>query len=189
MIISKKNFSNLEALIEEQEQTIVTLETKLRLQSTISNDVSALNVDLTKTNSQLEKRIAEQLNIIKSVESSYKRQQHQLNLSKQELEELKLEYGRQQIKHQRQELELEKLHEMVQKQNDFMEEKTKEIQQLQHSIELMRKERKNWEQDKSNYIALISDLQNQLKKAKQKIQEIKQSSSTDVLQKLKLFRR
>lgn len=189
MIISKKNFSNLESLIEEQEQTISTLETKLRLQSTISNDVSALNIDLTKTNAHLEKKIAEQLNLIKSIENSYKRQQHHMNTSKQELEQLKIEYGRLQIERQKQELELTQLREQLQKQMTEKEEQKEEAIQLNHSIALMRKERKNWEQDKCNYIAAISDLQKQLKKAKQKIQELKQTSPNDMLQKRKIFRR
>lgn len=193
MIISKKNYHELESLLEEKNQSITTLETKLRLQTTIAKDLGSLNIDLNKSNAQLEKRVKEQLGVINAIETSYKKQHIQLKQLQEELKQAQNEQetitsSSDEVKKIKS--ENQQLHQALLIQTHALEEQKKENKKLADSISILQQEQEQWRKERENYKAVVSNLQQKLQKFRNKLQQKKTTQSTqtkDVLTKMKLF--
>lgn len=68
MFLSNKDYHKLVEISTEQEKFISSLETKLRIQTTISQDLDSLNKDFQKTIQELNKEIQEQRDKIEMLE-------------------------------------------------------------------------------------------------------------------------
>lgn len=68
MLLSSKDYHKLVEISTQQEKTISSLETKLRIQMTISQDLDSLNKDFQKTIQELNEEIKEQQNKIGALE-------------------------------------------------------------------------------------------------------------------------
>lgn len=87
MFQSKKQLENLENENKSLEKSITTLETKLRLQTTIATDLGTLNVDLTKQNKRMEEQLAVQKTLLKALDEDAKDKDKIIRELKRKLEE------------------------------------------------------------------------------------------------------
>lgn len=103
MFQSKKQLENLETKNKNLEKSVTTLETKLRLQTTIATDLGTLNVDLTKQNKSMEEQLAIQKALLKTLDEDARDKEKIIR-------ELKRQLAENQQKLLQQENEIKKLH-------------------------------------------------------------------------------